>query len=71
MGSPASAVRDGVGKEVGWSAVCVKESGREESKKCPERADIYNTLPPRFKQGALIAHFGTYTARLFSIKWNN
>lgn len=34
-------MRDGVGKEVGWSAVCVKESDRVE---CPEKADIY--APP-------------------------
>ncbi len=38
MGSPGSAVRDGVGKEVGWSAVCVKESDRLEKENCPEKA---------------------------------
>lgn len=34
-------MRDGVGKEVGRSAVCVKESDRVEKQKCPEKADIY------------------------------
>lgn len=34
-------MRDGVGKEVGWSAVCVKESDRVEKQKCPEKAGIY------------------------------
>lgn len=40
-------MRDGVGKEVGWFAVCVKESDRVEKQKCPEKADIYaSSLPP-------------------------
>lgn len=46
-------MRDGVGKEVGWFAVCVKESDRVEKQKCPEKADIYAS-------SAFIAHSGTY-----------
>ena len=55
-------MRDGVGKEVGRSAVCVKESDRVEKQKCPEKADIYApSLPaysPPLPQATLIAHFG-------------
>lgn len=57
-------MRDGVGKEVGWFAVCVKESDRVEKQKCPEKADIYaSSLPPcspPVPQAAFIAHSGTY-----------
>lgn len=57
-------MRDGVGKEVGWSAVCVKESDRVEKQKCPEKADIYAPPPtpssPPPPLAALIAHSGTY-----------
>lgn len=50
-------MRDGVGKEVGWSAVCVKESDRVGKLKCPEKADIYAlsspTLQPSSGRGGL------------------
>lgn len=39
-------MRDGVGKEVGWSAVWVKESDRVGRLKCPEKADIYALCSP-------------------------
>lgn len=55
MGSLGSAVRDEVGKEVGRSAVCVKESDRVEKRQCPERADIY---------ALVLTHTHTFTQSL-------
>lgn len=50
-------MRDGAGKEVGWSAVCVKESDRVEKLERPEKADIYALTSPTPKPSCPRRHF--------------
>lgn len=50
-------MRDGVGKEVGWSAVCVKESDRVGKLKRPEKADIYALSSPTLQPSSPRSHF--------------